>query len=30
LARYFSRFLIFEAEGFSTVYLDVMRVYWPN
>ena len=23
---YFSRFLIFEAEGFRTVYLDVMRV----
>lgn len=27
LAAYFSRFFIFEAEGFSTVYLDVMRVY---
>lgn len=27
LAAYFSRFLIFEAEGFRTVYLDVMRVY---
>lgn len=26
-AAYFSRFFIFEAEGFRTVYLDVMRVY---
>lgn len=27
LAAYFWRFLIFEAEGFRTVYLDVMRVF---
>jgi hypothetical protein len=27
LVAYFSRFFIFEAEGFRTVYLDVMRVY---